>query len=73
MNFAPNADTCQVDNNPPRFEIIESDNKSGDHTTSSGELESEESSPVAEAMPTMSQQPMTTSSPMVPTVYYLSK
>ena len=68
MNFVPNADTCQVDNNPPRFKIIESDDKSGDHTTSSGELESEESPPVAEATPTMSQQPITTSSPMVPTV-----
>ena len=54
MNFALNMDTRQVDNNPPRFEIIGSDDKSGDHTTSSGELESEELPPVAEATPTMS-------------------
>ena len=68
MNLVPNADTCQVDNNPPRFEIIESDNESGDHTMSSGELELEELPPVAEAMPTTLQQPIMTSSPMVPTV-----
>ena len=63
-----NSDTCQVDHNPPRFEIIESDDESEDHTMSSEELELEEAPPVDEAMPTTLQQPIATSSPMVPTV-----
>ena len=63
-----NTDTCQVDHNPPRFEIIESDNESDDHTMSSEELELEKAPPVDEVMPTMSQKPIATSSPMVPTV-----
>ena len=57
-----------MDHNPPRFEIIESDDESDDHTMSSEEVELEEAPPVDEAMPTMLQQPITTSSPTVPTV-----
>ena len=68
MNFVLNTDTCQVDNNPPKFEIIGSDNESEDHTMSSEELGLEEVPPVAKAMPTTSRQPIATSSPMVPTV-----
>jgi len=45
------ANTHQVDPNPPRFEIIESDDQSDDPTTSSEEAESVESPP-AEATPT---------------------
>ena len=62
----------QVDHNPPRFEVIESDNKSEDHTTSSEEAESEETPPVDEATPTTSRQPITASSPMAPTVSTIS-
>ena len=57
-----------MDHNPPRFEIIESDDESDDHTMSSEEVELEEAPPVDEAIPTMLQQPITTSSPTVPTV-----
>ena len=67
-DIACNSDTCQVDHNPPRFEISESDDKSEDHTMSSEELESEEAPPVDKAMPTTSWQPIATSSPTVPTV-----
>jgi hypothetical protein len=45
------ANTHQVDPNPPRFEIIKSDDQSDDPTTSSEEAESVESPP-AEATPT---------------------
>ena len=67
-----NSDARQVDHNPPRFEVIESDDKSEDHTTSSEEVESEETPPVDEAMPTTSRQPITASSPMAPTVSTIS-
>ena len=49
--------THQVDQNPPRFELIESDKPSDDPATSSKEVESEEAPP-AEVMPTTSQQPL---------------
>ena len=47
-----NTDAHQVDHNPPRFEIIESNDESDDHTVSSEEVELEEAPPVDEAMPT---------------------
>ena len=57
MTKAPNvtrhANTHQVDQNPPRFELIESDEASDDSATSSEEVESEEAPP-AEATPTTS-------------------
>ena len=67
-----NSDACQVDHHPPRFEVIESDDKSEDHTMSSEEAESEETPPVDEATSTMSQQPIAASSPMAPTVSTIS-
>ena len=71
-NIARNSDARQVDHNPPRFEVIESDDESEDRTTSSEEVESEETPPVDEATPTTSRQPITASSPMVPTVSTIS-
>ena len=53
-NLMLNTDACQVDNNPPRFDLIESDDKTEDPAMTSEELESEELPPAAEAMPTMS-------------------
>ena len=53
-NITHNLDARQVDHHPPRFEVIESDDESEDHTTSSEEAESEETPPADEAMPTMS-------------------
>ena len=53
-NIACNSDAHQVDHHPPRFEVIESDDESEDHTTSSEEAESEETPPVDEATPTTS-------------------
>ena len=41
-NIVCNSDVCQVDHNPPRFEVIESDDESEDCTMSSEEVESEE-------------------------------
>ena len=67
-NIVCNTDACQVDHNPPRFEIIESDDESDDRTTSSEEVELEKAPPVDEVTPTTSRQPIATSSPMVPTV-----
>ena len=67
-NIAHNSDTCQVDHNLPRFEVIESDDESEDCTTSSEEVESEEAPPVDEVMSTTPRQPITASSPTVPTV-----
>ena len=61
-----------MDRNLPRFEVIESDDKSEDRTTSSEEVESEEAPPVDEAMPTMLRQPIAANSPMVPTVCTIS-
>ena len=71
-NIACNLDAHQVDRNLPRFEVIESDDKSEDRTTSSEEVESEEAPPVDEAMPTMLRQPIAANSPMVPTVCTIS-
>ena len=62
----------QVDHNPPRFEVIESDDKSEDCTTSSEEVELEETPPVDEVTPTTLWQPTAASSPMVPTVSTIS-
>ena len=53
-NIARNSDTHQVDHHPPRFEVIESDDKSEDQTTSIEEAELEETPPADEATPTMS-------------------
>ena len=61
-----------MDHHPPRFEVIESDDESEDHTTSSEEAESEETSPIDEATPTTLQQPIAASSPMAPTVSTIS-
>ena len=61
------ANTHQVDPNPPRFEIIKSDDQSDDPTTSSEEAESVESPP-AEATPTTSQEPLANSSATATTV-----
>ena len=71
-NIARNSDARQVDHNPPRFEVIESDDESEDRTTSSEEVESKETPPVDEAMPTTSWQPIAASSPMAPTVSTIS-
>ena len=52
--LAPTQDAHQVDHNPPRFELIPSDDKSEELTTSREESEPGESPPIAEAMPTTS-------------------
>ena len=67
-NIVHNSDARQVDHHPPRFEVIESDDKSEAQTMSIEEAESEETPPADEAMPTTSWQPITTSSPTAPTV-----
>ena len=61
------ANTHQVDPNPPRFEIIKSDDQSDDPTTSSEEAESVESPP-ADVMPTTSRDPLANSSATATTV-----
>ena len=71
-NIARNSDTRQMDHHPPRFEVIESDDESEDHTTSSEEAELEETPPVDEVMPTTSRQPITAGSPTAPTVSTIS-
>ena len=71
-NIMHNSDTRQVDHHPPRFEVIKSDDKSEDHTTSIEEAESEETPPADEATPTTSQQPIAASSPTAPTVSTIS-
>ena len=71
-NIACNSDACQVDHHPPRFEVIESDDKSEAQTTSIEEAESEETPPADEATPTTSRQPIAASSPMAPTVSTIS-
>ena len=71
-NIMRNSDARQVDHHPPRFEVIESDDESEDHTTSIEEAELEETPPADEAMPTTSRQPITASSPTAPTVSTIS-
>ena len=72
--LAQHASTRQVDPNPPRFEIIESDKDSEPSSTPSEEPESEESPPTKElhwaeeVMPTTSQPIIIDSSTTAPTV-----
>lgn len=58
----------QVDNKPPRFELISSDNKSEGPSMSHNPSELGEIPPVAEVMPTTLQQNIMDSSATVPTV-----
>ena len=66
--LAPTTDAHQVDHNPPRFELIQSDNESEALATSCEESESGESPPITDAMPTTSRNEITESSPTAPTV-----
>jgi hypothetical protein len=66
--LAPTTDAHQVDHNPPRFELIQSDDESEALATSHEESESGESPPITDAMPTTSRNEITESSPTAPTV-----
>ena len=61
--LAPTTDAHQVDHNPPRFELIQSDDKSEALATSCEESESGETPPITDATPTMSRNEITEGSP----------
>ena len=65
---APTTDAHQVDHNPPRFELIQSDGESEALATSREESESGETPPITDAMPTTSRNEITEGSPTAPTV-----
>ena len=65
---APTTDAHQVDHNPPRFELIQSDDESEALATSREESESGETPPITDATPTTSRNEITESSPTAPTV-----
>ena len=64
----PTADAHQVDHNPPRFELIQSDDESEALATSREESELGESPPITDATPTTSRKEITEGSPTAPTV-----
>ena len=66
--LAPTTDAHQVDHNPPRFKLIQSDNKSEALATSRKESESGETPPITDATPTTSRNEITEGSPTAPTV-----
>ena len=69
--LAPTTDAHQVDHNPLRFKLIQSDDESEALATSREESESGETPPITDATPTMpttSRNEITESSPTAPTV-----
>jgi hypothetical protein len=66
--LAPTTDAHQVDHNPPRFELIQSDDESEALATSHKESELGETPPITDATPTTSRNEITEGSTTAPTV-----